>query len=84
MQQRDRVLRHCQPGICEDRDVTSFQLRVQKILVTSDGDIGKIRRDREDQKSESQTTSLHEKIRLENRETFKKLSEEEKLVRPVK
>ena len=37
--------------------MTSFQLCVQKLLVTSDGDIGKIRRDREDQKSESQTTS---------------------------
>ena len=49
--------------------MTSFQLRVQKLLVKSYGDIGKIRRVRREKNSQ-----LQEEIRLEDRETFQKLS----------
>ena len=55
----------------------------------SDGGIEKIGEDQEDreigrsEEGEPNYQFFHEKIRLENRETFKKLSEEEKLVRPV-
>ena len=68
-----------------------LDLGLVKILITSGGDIEKIRADREDReigRSEEGEPNyqffFHEENHLENRETFKKLSGKEKLVRPIK